>query len=39
VAKQSIFYWVPVVAAAELSRGRKRDEEFLMKQITVGDFE
>jgi thiamine kinase-like enzyme len=39
VAKQRIFYWVPVVAAAELSRGRKRDEEFLMKQITVGDFE
>jgi len=40
VPKQKIFYWVPVVAAAELSRGRKRDEEFLMKQITAsGEFE
>ena len=39
VAKQRIFYWVPVVAAAELARGRKRDEEFLMNQITAGDFQ
>jgi len=40
VAKQRIYYWMPVVAAAELARGRKRDEEFLMEQITAGgDFE
>jgi thiamine kinase-like enzyme len=38
VAKQRIFYWVPVMAAAELARGRKRDEEFLLSQVSVGDF-
>ena len=39
VARQRILYWVPVVAAAELARGRKRDEEFLLSQVTVGDFQ
>lgn len=39
VAKQKIHYWVPVVAAAELARGRKRDEEFLMAQVNAGDFQ
>ena len=32
-AKQIIMNWVPVVAAAELARGRKTREKFLMRQI------
>lgn len=32
-AKQIIMNWVPVVAAAELARGRRQREKFLMKQI------
>lgn len=34
-AKQIIKNWVPVVAAAELARGRHMHEEFLMSQIEV----
>ena len=33
VAKQKVHYWVPVMAAAELSRGRKDAEEFLRSQV------
>lgn len=40
VPKQVIMYWLPVVAAAELSRGRKAREEFLMSFIdAANDFE
>lgn len=35
IAKQVIRHWVPVVAAAELARGRKQREKFLMSQIEV----
>lgn len=37
--KQLIHYWLPVVAAAELSRGRGVQEEFLRGLIKVGDYE
>ena len=38
--KQLIDYWVPVVAAAELSRGREREREMLLSCIEgVADFE
>lgn len=37
--KQLIHYWLPVVAAAELARGRKENEEFLLSWINVGDYE
>lgn len=33
IAKQKIHYWVPVMAAAELSRNRKDKEEFLRGQV------
>ena len=33
VAKQKVHYWVPVMAAAELSRGRKDAEELLRSQV------
>lgn len=33
VAKQKVHYWVPVMAAAELSRNRKDKEEFLRSQV------
>lgn len=33
VPKQKIHYWVPVMAAAELSRNRKDSEEFLRGQV------
>lgn len=40
IAKQKISYWLPVVAAAELSRGRKDNEEFLNNWINVAsDYE
>ena len=40
IPKQKIFYWLPVVAAAEFSRGRKKQEEFLRGWIDVaGEFE
>ena len=40
IPKQKIFYWLPVVAAAELSRGREKQEEFLRGWIDVaGEFE
>ena len=40
IPKQKIFYWLPVVAAAELSRGRAKQEEFLRSWIDVaGEFE
>ena len=40
VPKQQIFYWLPVIAAAELSRGRKGNEEFLKSWIDVAnDYE
>lgn len=35
VAKQKVHYWVPVVAAAELSRNRKDNEEFLKGLVDV----
>lgn len=35
VAKQQISCWLPVVAAAELSRNRKGDEEFLQSWTDV----
>lgn len=35
VARQQIMRWMPVIAAAELSRGRKRDEEFLKGWVNV----
>lgn len=31
--KQLIFHWVPVVAAAELARGRQKREKFLRNQV------
>ncbi|MBO7673568.1 MAG: phosphotransferase [Atopobiaceae bacterium] len=34
-AKQVIMNWVPVVAAAELARGRRQREKFLMSQVEV----
>lgn len=37
--KQVINYWLPVVAAAELSRGRKENEDYLRSLISVGDYE
>lgn len=40
VPKQKIMYWLPVVAAAELSRGRKGNEEFLKGWIDMAsDYE
>ena len=39
ISKQDILYWQPVVAAAELARGRERDEAYLMNLVGVGDFE
>lgn len=33
VPKQKVHYWVPVMAAAELSRNRKDSEEFLRGQV------
>lgn len=33
VPKQKVHYWVPVMAAAELSRNRKDKEEFLRGQV------
>ena len=40
IPKQKIQYWLPVVAAAELSRGRKAQEEYLRSWIDVAnDFE
>lgn len=40
IAKQVIMYWVPVVAAAELSRNRKENQDFLRNTInTTTDFE
>ena len=40
VPKQKIHYWMPVVAAAELSRNRKENEEFLKSWIDVAnDYE
>lgn len=35
VARQAILRWMPVIAAAELSRGRTRDEEFLKSWVDV----
>lgn len=40
IAKQKVHYWVPVMAAAELSRNRKDKEEFLKSWIDVAnDYE
>ena len=39
ISTEDILYWQPVVAAAELARGRERDQEFLMSLVGVGDFE
>jgi aminoglycoside phosphotransferase (APT) family kinase protein len=40
VPKQKILYWVPVVAAAELSRGRKENEETLRAWVSAAnDYE
>lgn len=39
IARQVVNYWLPVVAAAELSRGRKRNEEFLKNWAYVYDGE
>lgn len=40
VAKQVIQFWLPVVAAAELSRGRKVHEEMLMSLVDAStDYE
>ena len=36
---QVVRHWMPIVAAAELSRGRKSDEEFLMSWIDVFDYQ
>lgn len=35
-AKQLIMPWVPLVAAAELARGHKQQEEFLLAQVEAG---
>lgn len=37
--KQVIYYWLPVVAAAELSRERKVNEDLLKHWVQVGDYE
>ena len=37
--KQVVHYWLPVVAAAELSRNRKVNEEKLAGMVNVGDYE
>ena len=38
--KQKIMYWVPVVAAAELARGRKDSEEMLKSFVeATNDYE
>lgn len=40
IPKQKIMYWVPVVAAAELARGRKDSEEMLKSFIeATNDYE
>ena len=39
ISAEDILYWQPVVAAAELARGRERDQKFLMSLVSVGDFE
>ena len=36
---QVVRHWMPIVAAAELSRGRKVNEEFLMSWIDVFDYQ
>lgn len=37
--RQIIHYWLPVVAAAELTRKRHIDESHLRRWLSVGDFE
>ena len=37
--KQIVRQWLPVIAASELARGRKVDEEFLMSWIDVFDYQ
>lgn len=39
IARQVVNYWLPVVAAAELSRGRKKSEDFLKSWVNVYDYE
>ena len=36
---QVVRHWMPIVAAAELSRGRKVNEEFLLSWVDVFDFQ
>ena len=37
--KQVVRQWLPVIAASELARGRKVNEEFLMSWIDVFDYQ
>ena len=39
MAKQIVRQWMPVIAASELARKRKSDEEFLMSWIDVVDYQ
>ena len=38
-AKQQIQKWMPIVAAGQLSKGRKNQQEFLLNWINVFDYE
>ena len=37
--KQLVFQWLPIVAAAELARGHKDNEEALLSWIDVADWQ
>ena len=39
MAKQSVRQWLPVIAASELARKRKVNEEFLMSWVDVFDYQ
>ncbi|MDD3142112.1 MAG: aminoglycoside phosphotransferase family protein [Lachnospiraceae bacterium] len=38
-AKQYVDKWLPIVAAAELAKGKKEEKEFLLKWIDVVEYE
>ena len=39
MAKQIVRQWLPVIAASELARKRKVNEEFLMSWVDVFDYQ
>lgn len=39
ISKKDVQDWIPIVAATELTKGNKRENEFLSKWINVADYE